>query len=143
MERTNLRELRELPEPIDLATLDLSFISLRLVLPAVRDLLADDGRVVALVKPQFEAGKDDVPRGGVVTDPGVWERVLHEVMWAAEGSDAGLHAHRAIRSPITGGDGNVEFLVDIRRQEGGDDEMANYVVSVVDAVYGDEDGDRA
>ena len=68
MERTNLRELASLPEPIDLATLDLSFISLRLVLPAVRSLLADDGRVVALVKPQFEAGREDVPRGGVVRD---------------------------------------------------------------------------
>ena len=141
MERTNLRELRELPEPIALATLDLSFISLRLVLPAVRNLLADDGRVIALVKPQFEAGREEVPRGGVVTDPAVWERVLREVMWAAEGSDAGLHAHRAIRSPITGGDGNVEFLVDIRRREGGDEEMARYVLSVVEAVHGDEDDD--
>ncbi len=113
MERTNLRELRALPEPIDLATLDLSFISLGLVLPAVRNLLADAGRVVALVKPQFEAGKDDVPRGGVVTDPDIWERVLLQVVAAA--NDAGLHAHRAIRSPITGSDGNVEFLVDLRR----------------------------
>lgn len=134
MERTNLRTLRELPEPIDLATLDLSFISLRLVLPAVRELLTDTGRIVALVKPQFEAGKEDVPRGGVVRDPAVWERVLTDLMWAAEGNDAGLHAHRAIRSPITGGDGNVEFLVDIRRQEGGDMEMAAYIESVVDAV---------
>jgi 23S rRNA (cytidine1920-2'-O)/16S rRNA (cytidine1409-2'-O)-methyltransferase len=113
MERTNLRELRELPEPIDLATLDLSFISLGLVLPAVSALLAEGGRVVALVKPQFEAGKEDVPRGGVVTDPAVWERVLREV--AAAGAGTGLHAHRAIRSPITGSDGNVEFLLDLRR----------------------------
>jgi 23S rRNA (cytidine1920-2'-O)/16S rRNA (cytidine1409-2'-O)-methyltransferase len=113
MERTNLRELRDLPEPIDLATLDLSFISLGLVLPAVRGLLADAGRIVALVKPQFEAGREDVPRGGVVTDPETWERVLKQVAEAA--NDAGLHAHRAIRSPITGTDGNVEFLVDLRR----------------------------
>src|SRR5699024_134771 len=76
MERTNLRTLHALPEPIDLATLDLSFISLRLVLPAVRDLLTDAGRIVALVKPQFEAGKEEVPRGGVVRDPVVWRRVL-------------------------------------------------------------------
>lgn len=113
MERTNLRDLRELPEPIHLATLDLSFISLGLVLPAVRSLLTDDGRVVALVKPQFEAGKEDVPRGGVVTDPAIWERVLRQV--AAAATEAGLHAHRAIRSPITGTDGNVEFLADLRR----------------------------
>lgn len=135
MERTNLRTLTELPEPIDLATLDLSFISLRLVLPAVRALLADTGRIVALVKPQFEAGKERVPRGGVVRDPEVWSDVLHEIMWAAEGDDARLHAHRAIRSPIVGGDGNVEFLVDLRREEGPDSEMADYIESVVDAVY--------
>jgi 23S rRNA (cytidine1920-2'-O)/16S rRNA (cytidine1409-2'-O)-methyltransferase len=137
MERTNLRDLRDLPEPIELATLDLSFISLRVVLPAVADLLTPTGRIVALVKPQFEAGREHVPRGGVVTDPAVWERVLHDVMRAAEGDDARLHAFRAIRSPILGAEGNVEFLVDLRREGGNDDEMAGYVVSVVDAVWGD------
>ena len=137
MERTNLRDLAELPEPIDLATLDLSFISLDLVLPAVRRLLTDDGRVVALVKPQFEAGRELVPRGGVVTDPAVWNEVLLRVMWAAEG--AGLHAHRAIRSPITGTDGNVEFLVDLRTT--GDPEgMTAYIVSSVDAIRGTHEG---
>jgi len=109
MERTNLRTLEALPEPIDLATLDLSFISLRLVLLAVRNLLVDAGRVVALVKPQFEAGKDDVPRGGVVRDPAVWDRVLAEVRDGA--IDVGLHPHRVLRSPIPGSDGNVEFLM--------------------------------
>ena len=112
MERTNLRELRELPEPVDLATLDLSFISLRLVLAAVHDLLADAGRVVALVKPQFEAGRDDVPRGGVVRDPEIWRRVLSDVRSYAK--DAGFSTHGEIRSPIPGGDGNVEFLVNLR-----------------------------
>lgn len=112
MERTNLRELTDLPEPIDLVTLDLSFISLRLVLPAVRNLLAADGRAVALVKPQFEAGRDDVPRGGIVREPGTWERVLHEVVAAANG--ARLQAVNVIRSPIVGSDGNVEFLMDLR-----------------------------
>ena len=139
MERTNLRELAELPERIDLATLDLSFISLRLVLPAVRNLLADDGRIVALVKPQFEAGRESVPRGGVVRDPEVWTDVLLEVMSSAE--DHGLHAYRAIRSPITGADGNVEFLVDIRATEGGDDEAANYILSYVEAIHGTGDED--
>jgi 23S rRNA (cytidine1920-2'-O)/16S rRNA (cytidine1409-2'-O)-methyltransferase len=112
MERTNLRGLTELPEPIGLATLDLSFISLRLILPAVRNLLADDGRVVALVKPQFEAGRYDVPRGGVVRDPAIWERVLHDV--AAAAAEPGLRAVDVVRSPIAGMDGNVEFLVDLR-----------------------------
>ena len=132
MERTNLRELTVLPEPIDLATLDLSFISLHLVLPAVRNLLADDGRVVALVKPQFEAGRDDVPRGGVVRDPGVWQRVLTEL--ARDGSGAGLHPHRVIRSPITGSDGNVEFLVDLRRDAADAGAFAASSVEAVDSV---------
>ena len=114
MERTNLRELRTLPEPVDLATLDLSFIGLAVVLPAVNALLADGGRVVALVKPQFEAPRAEVPRGGVVTDPSVWARVLRDVAGSAR--DAGLHAIRAIRSPVSGAEGNVEFLVDLRRR---------------------------
>ena len=140
MERTNLRDLRELPERIDLATLDLSFISLRLVLPAVRNLLTDAGRVVALVKPQFEAGKELVPRGGVVTDPAVWERVLAKMAPAA--ADAGLRAARAIRSPLTGTDGNVEFLVDLRGKERDEVEMAAYEESVSTAVW-DLAGDDA
>ena len=132
MERTNLRDLRELPEPIDLATLDLSFISLRLVLLAVRRLLADDGRVVALVKPQFEAGRDDVPRGGVVRDPQVWERVLSDTWDHA--AEADLVARRAIRSPVVGGDGNVEFLIDLRPGAGHRSELADYVASCADAA---------
>jgi 23S rRNA (cytidine1920-2'-O)/16S rRNA (cytidine1409-2'-O)-methyltransferase len=131
MERTNLRALRELPEPIQLATLDLSFIGLGLVLPAVRNLLADDGRVVALVKPQFEAGRDDVPRGGVVRDPATWERVLRDL--ARDAKAVGLHAHRAIRSPITGTDGNVEFLVDLRRVAA---DASTFAESSVEAVHG-------
>lgn len=109
MERTNLRELHELPEPIELVTLDLSFIGLGLVLPAVRALMAHGGRVVALVKPQFEAGKAEVPRGGVVIDPVTWRRVLRRV--ADEADATGLVPRGVIRSPITGGDGNVEFLM--------------------------------
>jgi 23S rRNA (cytidine1920-2'-O)/16S rRNA (cytidine1409-2'-O)-methyltransferase len=113
MERTNLRDLRDLPEPVDLATLDLSFISLRLVLPAVHGLLAPTGIVIALVKPQFEAGKDDVPRGGVVIDPRTHERVLADVV--ASATDVGLVPRDVVRSPITGGDGNVEFLARLDR----------------------------
>lgn len=133
MERTNLRTLEALAEPIDLATLDLSFISLRLVLPAVRALLTDAGRAVALVKPQFEAGREDVPHGGVVRDASVWERVLHELWSHAE--DAGLHAHRVIRSPIAGGDGNVEFLVDLRTRAS--DDEATYFDGIFDAITDD------
>lgn len=132
MERTNLRELRSLPEPIDLATLDLSFISLRLVLPAVRSLLTDAGRVVALVKPQFEAGREAVPRGGVIRDPAVWEQVLVDA--GAYARDAGLHAMRAIASPITGTDGNVEFLIDLRRHGERRNAGSAYIGSVREAT---------
>ncbi|MCV0403655.1 MAG: TlyA family RNA methyltransferase [Chloroflexi bacterium] len=132
MERTNLRELRDLPEPIDIATLDLSFIGLGLVLPAVRALLADDGVVVALVKPQFEAGRDDVPRGGVVRDPLTWSRVLDGVRSAAAAAE--LHPWNLIRSPITGGDGNVEFLVDLRTSRREDASWADWVAAAVEAT---------
>jgi 23S rRNA (cytidine1920-2'-O)/16S rRNA (cytidine1409-2'-O)-methyltransferase len=109
MERTNLRHLAALPEPIQLATLDLSFISLRLVLPAVRGLLAEGGAVIALVKPQFEAGRGSVPRGGVVRDPATHREVL--LRFSSDAAAAGLAAQAVIRSPITGTQGNIEFLV--------------------------------
>ncbi len=113
MDRTNLRTLAALPEPIELATLDLSFISLRLVLGPVLGLLAPHGRVVALVKPQFEAGKGDVPRGGVIRDLEVHRRVLLRL--ADDAARAGLVARRLIASPVTGRDGNREFLALLER----------------------------
>ncbi|MDQ6683059.1 MAG: TlyA family RNA methyltransferase [Chloroflexota bacterium] len=108
MEQTDVRRLTSLPEAIALATLDLSFISLRLVLPAVRKLLAEDGVAIALVKPQFEAGREAVPRGGVVRDPAVHRAVLERL--AADAVSAGLRPVGLMRSPITGAQGNVEFL---------------------------------
>jgi 23S rRNA (cytidine1920-2'-O)/16S rRNA (cytidine1409-2'-O)-methyltransferase len=108
MDKTNLRTLASLPEPIDLGTLDLSFISLRLVLETVRGLLAPTGRVVALVKPQFEAGREDVPRGGVVRDAGVHRRVL--LRFGEDAVAAGLRPIGMVASPRTGREGNREFL---------------------------------
>ena len=113
MERTNLRTLEALPEPIDLATLDLSFISLRLVLPAVRTLLRPDGGVIALVKPQFEAGRQAVPPGGVVRDRATHRVVLQQFGETAE--QAGLWPVALAASPITGADGNREFLALLTR----------------------------
>jgi 23S rRNA (cytidine1920-2'-O)/16S rRNA (cytidine1409-2'-O)-methyltransferase len=130
MERTNLRDLRELPEPIDLATLDLSFIGLGLVLPGVAGLLGRSARVVALVKPQFEAGREEVARGGIVRDPAVWRRVLDDV--GASAARVGLQPVHAIRSPITGSDGNVEFLVDLRA--GADDASDAFAASASEAT---------
>jgi 23S rRNA (cytidine1920-2'-O)/16S rRNA (cytidine1409-2'-O)-methyltransferase len=108
LERTNLRTLHTLPEPIDLATLDLSFISLGIVLPAVRGLLRPAARVVALVKPQFEAGPAAVPRGGVVHDRGVHREVL--LTFARSARSAGFGPLELVRSPLAGTDGNLEFL---------------------------------
>jgi 23S rRNA (cytidine1920-2'-O)/16S rRNA (cytidine1409-2'-O)-methyltransferase len=112
IERTNIRYLPGLPEPVSLATVDVSFISLGLVLPRVAGLLAPAGQVIALVKPQFEVGKGQVGKGGVVRDPklhrDVLERVLSDVL------RIGLLPGGLIRSPITGPAGNVEFLVWLR-----------------------------
>ena len=116
MEGVNLRELRALPEAVAIATLDLSFISLRLVLPAVRRLLADDGAVVALVKPQFEAGRADVPRGGVVRDPAVHRSVL--IGFRSDAERAGFTPVGLVRSPVMGHEGNVEFLAHLRPARG-------------------------
>ncbi|HNS50627.1 MAG TPA: TlyA family RNA methyltransferase [Anaerolineae bacterium] len=108
LDRTNARFLEHLPEPVDLVTADVSFISLRLILPPALGWLGDGGHIVALVKPQFEAGRDRLGKGGVVRDPSVHGAVLTEITaWAAE---RGLGLQGLIRSPVTGPAGNVEFL---------------------------------
>jgi 23S rRNA (cytidine1920-2'-O)/16S rRNA (cytidine1409-2'-O)-methyltransferase len=113
MERTNARSLTaaSLPEPVSLASVDVSFISLRLVLGPIASTFADGGDLVPLVKPQFEAGRADVP-GGVVRDPVVHGRVLRDV--AAASIAAGLEPVAAIASPVLGPEGNREFLLHLR-----------------------------
>ncbi len=108
MERVNIRYLRELPEQPTLATIDVSFISLDLVLPAVRGLLTNEGQAVCLIKPQFEAGKRYVGKGGVVRDPEAHAMVLRRVLQRAR--DDGWRVGGLLRSPITGPAGNREFL---------------------------------
>jgi 23S rRNA (cytidine1920-2'-O)/16S rRNA (cytidine1409-2'-O)-methyltransferase len=134
MDRTNLRSLDSLPEPIDLATLDLSFISLRLVLPAVHRLMAPSGRVVALVKPQFEAGQDAVPRGGVVRDPAVHRAVLES--FGRDAVETGFVPRMVIRSPIEGGEGNIEFLALLDRTDERADGPPQAWQAAVDALMG-------
>ncbi len=111
MEKTNARLLESLPERIDLVTIDASFISLKLLLPVVRRWLAPvTGEVVALIKPQFEAGKKDVARGeGVIRDPEIHRQVLLDVLTHARSEGWGVRG--LIRSPLPGPKGNVEFLV--------------------------------
>jgi 23S rRNA (cytidine1920-2'-O)/16S rRNA (cytidine1409-2'-O)-methyltransferase len=109
MERVNARHLQSLPELIDLVTIDASFISLRLLLPAAGRLLRPEGAVVALIKPQFEAGARLVGKGGVVRETSVHRLVLHRVIESALGE--GWTLRGLTPSPITGPKGNIEFLV--------------------------------
>src|SRR5216683_5759990 len=113
MERVNIRHLEQLPLPADLAVIDVSFISLRLVLPRVRELLSPPGDVVALVKPQFEVGKGVVGKGGVVRDPAQHGRVLGELRQFAQ--ESGYEVDAEIPSPILGAKGNREFFLHLRR----------------------------
>ena len=114
MEHTNIRHVTSLPEPIQCAVIDVSFISLRLVLPPLVPLLTPDAWVVALVKPQFEAGKAEVDRGaGIISDPAVHTRVLEELQaWIPEHTP--FQVQGLTDSPIYGRDGNREFLLHLR-----------------------------
>jgi 23S rRNA (cytidine1920-2'-O)/16S rRNA (cytidine1409-2'-O)-methyltransferase len=115
MERVNVRYLEGLPEPVDLATVDVSFISLELVLPAIIGFLKPHGAIVALIKPQFEAGRRQVGKGGVVKDPAVHRAVLRKILlWADE---HGLTVPDLMASPLKGSAGNVEFLAHLVYQE--------------------------
>jgi 23S rRNA (cytidine1920-2'-O)/16S rRNA (cytidine1409-2'-O)-methyltransferase len=108
MERTNVRYQKTMPEAIDFVCIDVSFISLQLIFPVVANWLTAVADVVALIKPQFEAGRRQVGKGGIVKDAAVHRQVLLDTLTAAAG--AGLHPHGLMRSPIEGAEGNVEFL---------------------------------
>jgi 23S rRNA (cytidine1920-2'-O)/16S rRNA (cytidine1409-2'-O)-methyltransferase len=110
-ERTNIRylKLQDLPRPADLATIDVSFISLKLVLPQVKTLLLPDHEIVALIKPQFEVGKGKVGKGGVVRSHEEHERVVEEIKRAAV--KLGYAIRGVIESPLLGPAGNKEFFI--------------------------------
>ncbi len=113
MERQNARHPLEIEEPINLAVADVSFISLTLVLPSIVETLAPDGIVLALVKPQFEAGREDVGRGGVVRSPSARANAIGSVaLWAIEG---GLRVLGVRESTITGPKGNHEYFLLLRK----------------------------
>lgn len=109
-EGVNARYLKpaDFGDTFDLATIDVAFISATMILPAVVPLLNESGRIITLIKPQFEVGKGEVGKGGIVTDPEKHRRVIAEVNRAAE--DLGLTVSGVIESPIHGADGNLEFL---------------------------------
>lgn len=114
MERVNARDLVQLPELVDIAVIDVSFISLRLIWGTVGAVARDDADVIALIKPQFEAGREHVNRRGVVADDGMRRSVVRRVVREAQG--AGFVLHGVTRSPLIGPAGNTEFLGWIRRQ---------------------------
>ena len=115
LERHNARQLERawLPALADVVTIDVSFISLRLILPTLPPILADGADLVTLVKPQFEAGRDEVGRGGLVKDPAIHEAVLARVTESA--AAYGLRRLAMTPSPIAGATGNREFLMHLRR----------------------------
>ena len=117
MERTNVRYItaEQIPEPLDLAVMDLSFISVKLILPAVCPLLKDDAAVVCLIKPQFEAGKDKVGKKGVVRDPAVHEEVLQNFISLAKSLDFTIR--NLTFSPVKGPEGNIEFLMYVQHSQ--------------------------
>jgi 23S rRNA (cytidine1920-2'-O)/16S rRNA (cytidine1409-2'-O)-methyltransferase len=117
MEKTNIRHL--LPEQLDavpdLAVIDASFISLAKILPATVAIVRPGGRIIALIKPQFEVGKGEVGKGGIVRDSAAHERVLDAVRQTAR--EMGLNVTGLCESPITGADGNREFLILLQKPE--------------------------
>jgi len=115
MERSNVRYVESLPDPIDLATVDVAFVSLVLILPKVMNLLQPKGEIIALIKPQFEAGREQVSKGGVVKDPAVHRAVLEKILaWAMNNR---LRALGLTPSPLKGPAGNLEFFAYLSRDE--------------------------
>ena len=111
LERTNVRYLtqEQVPEKVNFISADLSFISLKLVLPVLKNFLTDDGQMVCLIKPQFEAGREKVGKKGVVRDKSVHEEVIKNIYDFAQ--SIGLYAHGLDFSPVRGPEGNIEYLI--------------------------------
>ncbi|MBP9989503.1 MAG: TlyA family RNA methyltransferase [Ruminococcus sp.] len=117
MERTNFRYVthEQIPEEIDFASVDVSFISLKIILPVLRELLGDNGQAVCLIKPQFEAGKEKIGKKGVVRDPEVHKEVVNNITSFAV--EHGFGIKHLDFSPIKGPEGNIEYLMHIYKTE--------------------------
>jgi len=114
LERTNVRHLKGLPEPVSLVTLDLSFISVLKVMPAICRILSLGGDLIVLIKPQFEARREQISRGGLVKDPAIHIEVIDKVTQGLD--DYGFKCHKVMKSPIKGAaSGNTEFLAHFSR----------------------------
>lgn len=139
MEKTNIRYVtpQDIADRLDFASVDVSFISLTKVLGPARELLNDNGEMVCLIKPQFEAGREKVGKKGVVRDKAVHEEVIHKVIDFA--MEIGFHILNLEYSPIKGPEGNIEYLVYIRKEAEGSKEESVDVHAVVEAAHGELD----
>ena len=118
MEKTDIRNCIGVIPEVDFISIDVSFISLKLILPAAFSLLKEGGECVALIKPQFEAGKAHLSKNGIVRDTKVHKKVCEEI--SAFAVSIGFTAYDTIMSPIAGGDGNTEYLILLRRTKAGE-----------------------
>lgn len=142
LEKTNIKDvtLETLGEPVDMIATDISFISVLKIMPAAREILKKDGVMVILIKPQFEAGREKVGKGGIVRDPKVHEEVIADTVRAA--AEEGFLTTGLTYSPIKGGSGNIEFLARLvwMPEEGGelpsDEEIKNLVADAHAALKG-------
>ena len=139
MEKTNIRYVTpaDIDDVLDFASVDVSFISLTKVLIPARELLRDGGEMVCLIKPQFEAGREKVGKKGVVRDKAVQEEVVEQIIEFA--SQNGFFVKNLEYSPIKGPEGNIEYLVYIRKDETGGVDAAVDIKAVVDAAHGELD----
>ncbi|MEE1078971.1 MAG: TlyA family RNA methyltransferase [Agathobacter sp.] len=139
MEKTNIRYVtpEQIGDALDFASVDVSFISLTKVLPPARELLKENGQMVCLIKPQFEAGREKVGKKGVVRDKAVHEEVVDRIVNFA--LENGFSVHNLEYSPIKGPEGNIEYLVYIEKSNNPQKEESVDVSAVVNAAHGELD----
>ncbi|MRM87414.1 TlyA family RNA methyltransferase [Faecalicatena contorta] len=135
MEKTNIRYVtpEDIGEPVDFSSIDVSFISLTKVLEPIRGYLRSDGEIVALIKPQFEAGREKVGKKGVVREKSTHHEVIEKV--AQYANTIGFEVLNIDFSPIKGPEGNIEYLIHLRKCEGGAPAIAVDLVTVVDRAF--------
>ena len=135
LERTNFRYVTEeqVPEPVDFASVDVSFISLRIILPVLRERLADGGQAVCLIKPQFEAGRENVGKKGVIRDKSVHRDVIEAITTFA--LENGFTLLGLTFSPIKGPEGNIEYLMYIEKAEEPERRTAVTAAELADASH--------
>ncbi len=135
LERTNIRGVtsEDIGEKLDFASIDVAFISLELVLPVVKRLLKEDGGVVALIKPQFEAGRDKVGKKGVVRDSGVHREVISEIVGFAQNN--GFEVLGLDFSPIRGPEGNIEYLIYLRARNAEPADFSEEIAALVEKSH--------